>query len=446
MKTTLLLAFNETIELHLKTAVVRNVADMAIRQPIHTVYGGAHLFNKDTAAKLGRVAVRALTENASGPEEFASVLGINSSIAEAVYLRVTEKLAREAVEDLRVDFEDGYGTRTKAEEDGHAISAAAEMAAAMEAGTLPPFIGIRIKSFSTEAHRRAIRTLDLFLTELATRTSGKLPPNFVVTLPKVESPAQVTALADILDELEVSLGLLHNAVRIEIMVETPQAIIAADGRSALLEMAAAARGRCRGAHFGAYDYTASLGITSAHQRLEHQACDFARNMMQAALAGTGVWLSDGATNIMPVGPHRGDELSPNQRDENRETVHRAWRIHYDHCRRSLANGFYQGWDLHPAQLPTRFAAVYAMFLEEMEPAGRRLRSFIDKAAKASLVGDQFDDAATGQGLLNFFVRAVNCGALTESEAAIQTGLTMERLRSRSFALITGADSDRAPLI
>jgi hypothetical protein len=192
-----------------------------------------------------------------------------------------------------------------------------------------------------------------------------------------------------------------------------------------------------GAHFGTYDYTAGCNITAAYQVMDHPACDFARHMMQIAFAGTGINLSDGATNVMPVAPHRaaaGESLTVEQVAENRTTVHRAWKLHYDHTRHSLMNAYYQGWDLHPAQLPTRYAAVYAFFLEGLEPATVRLKNFIEKAAQATLVGDVFDDAATGQGLLNYFLRAINCGAITEQEALV-TGLTLDELRGRSFVKI-----------
>jgi hypothetical protein len=192
------------------------------------------------------------------------------------------------------------------------------------------------------------------------------------------------------------------------------------------------------AHFGTYDYTASCNITAAHQHMLHPACDFARHMMQVAFGGTGIWLSDGATNIMPVAPHRapeGGQLSAEQLEENQRVVHRAWRLHYDHIQHSLTNAYYQGWDLHPAQLPTRYAAVYAFFLESLEAASERLSNFVEKAAKATLVGDVFDDAATGQGLLNYFLRAINCGALTEEEALRLSSLTLDELRSGSFVKI-----------
>jgi hypothetical protein len=171
----------------------------------------------------------------------------------------------------------------------------------------------------------------------------------------------------------------------------------------------------------------------------HPACDFAKHMMQVSFGGTGIWLSDGATNIMPVAPHRftegGPPLTPEQIIENRTVVHRAWKLHFDHIQHSLENGYYQGWDLHPAQLPTRYAAVYSFFLESLDAASERLKNFVEKAAKATLVGDVFDDAATGQGLLNYFLRAINSGALTEEEAIELSGLTLAELRSGSFVKI-----------
>jgi citrate lyase beta subunit len=219
------------------------------------------------------------------------------------------------------------------------------------------------------------------------------------------------------------------------MIETTQSIVSSDGQVSMPNFLEAAQGRCTGAHFGTYDYTASCSITAAYQDMLHPACDFARSMMQVAFGGTGVWLSDGATNIMPVARHRGDDLTDEQTAENNETIYRAWKLHYDHCRHSLANGFYQGWDLHPAQLPTRYAAVFTFFLEGLDAASERLKNFVEKAAQATLVGDVFDDAATGQGLLNYFVRAINCGAVSEAEATSRTGLTVEELRSGSFVKI-----------
>src|SRR5213083_1321392 len=403
-----------TLDQALVALAARFPGDSGQRQPVHTVYGGAQLFKSDTTPKLGALALRSLNEFAPDPQSFARAIGLTPN-EETIYRRVVEKLRREPVEDFRIDFEDGYGNRPDDEEDGHAAAAARAVAKGMSDGTLSPFIGIRIKPFTQELTRRSIRTLDIFLSTL-----GALPPWFVVTLPKIQLPQQVTALIDIFEQLEPKLGLDRGALKMEFMIETTQSILNERGGSNLPLFLEAARGRAIAAHFGTYDYTASCNITAAHQRMDHPACDFARHSMQVAYAGTGLWLSDGATNVMPVG--------------DRATVHRAWRLHVDHIRHSLVNGFYQGWDLNPAPLPTRYAAVYSFFLQGLEAGTERLRNFIQKAGQATLVGDVFDDAATGQGLLNYFLRALNCGAITENEA-LATGLTLDELRSRSFVKI-----------
>jgi citrate lyase beta subunit len=400
------------------------------RQPVHTVYGGAHIFKSDTTRKLGELAQKALKLYAPSAISFAEAIGIDLGIAETVYARVQEKLKREAVEDFRIDFEDGYGIRADAEEDQHAAQAAAECAKGRDAGTLSPFIGIRIKSFAGELAARSLRTMDIFLSGLA----GKLPQNFVVTLPKITGPDQVTALIDAFEALEPKLGLQRGSLKMEPMIEVTQTILDTDGTSMLPKLLRAARGRMVAAHFGTYDYTASCNITAAYQSMRHPACDFAKQMMQVAYASTGIWLSDGATTIMPVPVHRGDSLGEVQRRDNAGAVHAAWRLHADDIRHSLVNGFYQGWDLHPAQLPSRYGAAYGFFLKGLPAATERLKNFVSKAAQATLQGDVFDDAATGQGLLNFFLRGVNCGALTEQEA-LATGLTLDEFRGRSFLKI-----------
>jgi hypothetical protein len=207
-----------------------------------------------------------------------------------------------------------------------------------------------------------------------------------------------------------------------------------NGTNPLNRFIKASNGRCIAMHFGTYDYTASAGITARYQEMDHPVCDFAHHMTKVALAHTGVWLSDGATNTMPIGPHRGENMTDDELEENKKVVHRAWKKGYDHIRHSLWNGFYQGWDLNPAQLPMRYAAVFAFFLESYDDAVERLKTFVDKAARATLIGDVFDDAATGQGLLNFFLKALNSGAITEEEV-MRTGLTLEEIRGRSFKKI-----------
>ena len=440
------------------------------RQPVHTVYGGAHLFQANTAGRLGQLARETLQEYAPDAVTFARAVGLPGAeklpssaskaaalkrrfaavpeklraenraawLAHAVYARVLEKLLREPVEDFRIDFEDGYGNRPDAEEDHHAKLAAEEVARGMSEGSLPPFIGIRIKPFSSELRERSIRTLELFMRVLCEATRGRLPENFVVTLPKVVIPEQPAAMAKLLEALETAFDLEEGTLQFELMIETPQAIFNARGESNLPRLLDASGGRCVAAHFGTYDYTASCSITAAYQTMTHPACDFAKHMMQVAFAGTGLWLSDGATNILPSAPHRaekGKRLTRAQSEENRDAVHRAWRLHYEHIQHSLVSAYYQGWDLHPAQLPTRYAAVYSFFLEGLDSASARLKNFVDKAAKATLVGDVFDDAATGQGLLNYFLRAINCGAISEAEAERLTGVSAEELHLGSFLKI-----------
>lgn len=361
---------------------------MTTRQPIHVVYGGAHLFKPDTASRLGRIALAAAEEYGPLPE----ALGVSQAVAG----RVLDKLRTEPVEDYRIDFEDGYGYRSDSDEDGHAVAAARAVREGLSAGSLPPNIGFRVKSLAGEARRRALRTLELFLKELG----SPRPANFVVTLPKVTAAEQVAALAARYDGA------------IEIMVETPQCFECGN----LVRFVEAGAGRVRGAHFGPFDYTSSIGITSKGQDLRHPACDMARHWMQVALVPAGVWLSDGPTNVMPVA-----------RDRGAEGVREAWRTHFANVRHALHMGFYQGWDLHPAQLVSRYAAVYSFFEESAGEAAQRLRNFVEKQAQATMVGQTFDDAASVLGLANFFLRAAGCGAMDEAGVQQLTGLTLAQL-------------------
>jgi citrate lyase beta subunit len=411
--------------------------DPETRQPVHSVYGGAHLFKADTAKKLSELSLKALHESAPEPAILASALGFDQRFADAIHARVVRKLETEAVEDFRIDFEDGYGNRSDEEEDAHATQAALEVAKGYAQKTLPPFIGVRIKPLTAELAARSLRTTDIFISTLLAATKNRLPDGFVVTLPKIIAPKQVEITARALAAIESARKLKPGALDMEIMVETTQSVFSPRGDVALPPLIKAGGGRIRGAHLGTYDYTAGCNITAQYQSMTHPACDFAKHVMQVSLAGTGVTLSDGATNVMPVPPHKANAnaaLTEAQQAENRWAVHRVWRLHYEHVRHSLRQGFYQGWDLHPGQLPTRYAAVYAFFLEGLEQSSARLKNFMERAAQATLQGDVFDDAATGQGLLNYFLRALNCGAigLEEIEA---TGLTVAEIQTRSFAQI-----------
>lgn len=426
------------------------------RQPVHVVYGGADRFNAETPGKFGRLALASIESYAPTFAEFADAMWLKGAdtlphytdpirelefkladdpddarerfpeahFAWSVYRRVIQKLESDPVEDFRIDFEDGYGFRTDAEEDAHAKSAAEELSRVTEANLA--FRGFRIKSFQKETYARAVRTLGIFLTEYVKR--GTLT-NFVVTLPKIARAEEVGTLAALLDAIESENSIASGSIGIEIMIETPEAVNNAGS------LVAAGRDRVRSAHFGAFDYTASLGVAADHQHLQHDACRFARPMMQNSLAPLGVRISDSVTTDMPVPIHRGGSLSSKQNSENIKAVRGAWRKHFNNVTLALVNGFYQGWDLHPAQLPARYAALFAFFLENADAQAARLRQFVGKATKAMLTGNLFDDAASAQGLLNFFIRAASCGAMPLADITQKTDLSQEELRSASFARI-----------
>lgn len=452
-------------DMHNKT----HPGESSARQAVHTVYGGAQIFKAETAQRLGEIALASFQEYAPDFVTMAKAMGFPNAeylpenpdeitdlknrleddeesvktenedawLAYTVYKRVLNKLINEPVEDFRIDFEDGYGNRPDAEEDNDAVRNAKEVAKGMRNDTLPPFIGIRIKPFTPELKSRSVRTLQLFLQTLISETGNTLPDNFVVTIPKIVSAEEVSILADLLEAIEDATTLESGSLKIELMIETPQSLIANTGEILLPKLIPAAKGRCVSAHFGVYDYTASVNITAAYQSMDHEACDFARHIMKVSFAQTGINISDGATNIMPVGPHRankGSKLTEEQTQENFDVVHRAWNIMFNHVNHSLKQGYYQGWDLHPAQFPVRYAAVYLFFLKSLKEASLRLKTFVERAAQATLVGDVFDDAATGQGLLNYFLRGLNCGAITPKEAE-STGLSIEEIQSRSFVKI-----------
>jgi hypothetical protein len=452
------------------SAVSRQI--LPFRSPVHVVYGGANLFKSGTPNKLGKIALKSLETYAPNFTEFARAMWLKGAdalpvydelitdlerrltenaeavkrdnfaawFAWTIYKRTSEKLQREAVEDFRIDFEDGYGIRANDEEDAHSISASDELAKSFLERTITPFCGFRIKSFASETYKRSIRTLDLFLTNLLEKTGGKLPENFVITLPKISRREEVEVLAELLAKFERRNSLENRAIKIEIMIEMPQAIVNEKGEIALRSLVEAGKGRVTSAHFGAYDYTASLGISGVHQHLRHEACNFARQMMQIALTPLDIRLSDSVTTEIPIAVYKGDGLSKEQTKENFRAVHNAWRKHYNNVTGSLINGFYQSWDLHPAQLPARYAAVYSFFLESKDEQGKRLKGFIERATQANLTGNTFDDAASAQGLLNFFGRAISCGALMTEEITEATGLTTEQLNSASFAKIIESEN------
>lgn len=360
----------------------------AERRPVHTVYVPADRFTADTPSELGGEALRLLNAHAPDGAAVANAFGIDGALADTVRERVVAKLSREPVEDVRIDFEDGYGVRDDEEEDAHVAQAVEEVARAYEARRLPYYWGLRIRSFAEKGHERGLRTLDGFLTGLAERL-GKLPGGFVVTFPKIIAAAHVELFAEFLGRFEDEIGLPEGMLRFEVQIETPESVLR------LPEIMRAGGDRVSAAHFGVYDYTAALGLPPSEQRLDHPVCDNARHVMQLVTAGTGVRLSDGSTNIVPA-------------DDRTEEVHRVWRRHAELVRHALLQGYDQGWDLHAAHLASRFATVYAFHLGGLDEAIDRVRAWNDGAGTE---GGVLDEPATIKALTKRLRRAVDCGAV-----------------------------------
>ncbi|MCP9954907.1 aldolase [Actinomadura madurae] len=359
----------------------------------------ADRFSRSTPADFGAEALRLLNTHTPGAGSFGAAFGLDPELAGPVRERVAAKLTAEPVEDVRIDFEDGYGVRDDTEEDAHVDQVVEAVAAAYQVKGLPHYWGLRVKSFADGGHERAMRTLDGFLTALRDRL-GRLPGGFTITFPKAMSVEHVRLFVEFLDRLETSLGLPQGILRFEIQIETPQVLLDdEENRTGLQSFVSEAKGRITAAHFGVFDYTAALGLPPHEQRLDHPACDFARHIMQVSLAGTGVRLSDGSTNVIP-------------RNDGPDEVNATWAVHAAHVRHSLQHGFYQGWDLHPAHLPSRYAAVYAFHLSGVDDVIGRVRAWHEQAAgNASGV---MDEPATIRALTARLRRAVDCGALDES--------------------------------
>lgn len=388
-------------------------------RPFHVVYGGAHRFSRDTATKLGRLAREALAEHAPDPAHLTELVGLggDEALAAQVYERLARKLARQPIEDLRVDFEDGFGPRSDEEEDREAARAGIELAAAAEQGSLPPFVGVRVKALRGRTAKRALSTLDLFLS--AAGSALEALPSFVVTLPKVESAAELVVLCDALEAIEPALALPHGHIGVEVMVESPRGLIGPGGRLRVPDLVEAGRGRVRSVHLGTYDYLGALGITAPHQAGDHPAADLARQLLKLSVAGADVTVSDGATHLMPIGPHRarGAALDETQREENRAVVKQALQVHSRGIRRALETGIYCGWDLHPTQLLARWATTFAFFLDDLEEQTARLAAYLERARAAARTGAMFEDAASAQGLFHTFLRGRAAGALDDDDLA-----------------------------
>ncbi len=375
--------------------------EAATRQPVHTVYVPADHYRPDTPRRYGSAALALIDTHITSPTEFADQVGLTPEFVDDVFPRVLDKLSRQPIEDLRVDFEDGYGIRPDDEENAAAEAAGRALAETAAEPDAPFLTGIRIKGLQAPTRRRGLRTLDRLLA--AAGRHGGLPGRFVITLPKVAHVAEVTTAVRIAEHLERGHGLPEGSLRFELQIEVPQAVIGPDGSATVARMVHAAEGRCEGLHYGTYDFSAAAGVLAGQQSLEHPLADHAKAVMQLAAAQTGVRVSDGSTNVIPVG-------SP-------DAVVAAWRLHARLVRRSLRHALYQGWDLHPGHLVTRYAATYDFYRGQLRPSCDRLVQYTGKAAAGVL-----DEPATAQALATAVLRALDCGACDDTEVADASGL------------------------
>ncbi|MFE3189959.1 DUF6986 family protein [Nocardia sp. NPDC059240] len=348
-------------------------------QPIHTAYVSGADASVDTPREWGSAAL----ELAESQRDLLVALA-----GEDVVARTLETLRERPIQDLRFDFEDGYGTRDDETEDAAALNAGAVLKA------LPAEVrsrGIRTKGLTTLEWARAIRTLEKVL-----EGAGGVPEGFVFTVPKIRHVEQADLTVQVCEAIEQAHGLPAGALKFELQIESPQAIIAADGSSPVSQLIQRSAGRATGLHYGTYDYSAALGIAPKFQSLEHPVADHAKAVMQAAAATTGVWVCDGSTQVLPIGTD----------EEVRAAVSRHFRL----VTRSLERGYYQGWDMGAGHLVTRWLATFAFFREGLGVAAPRIGRYLDRQGGAVM-----DEPATAQALATVVLRGLECGAFDPAD-------------------------------
>ena len=380
--------------------------DFGGRQPIHTCYVPADKLTATTPAQWGAIALQTIEEHTPTAKVLATAVGADTGGIEEIFDRIKAKLKAEPIEDLRIDFEDGYGRRG---DDAEERDLAAALVAFKDIKT--PFIGIRMKALEAVMRNRGLKTLDQFTAGII--SNGKYPENCVITLPKVTFPEQVDVMVSALEVIEKAHGLTAGTIRFEIQIETTQAIMDQNGSVTAAQYIDRAKGRLSAFHYGTYDYSAAAGISSAYQSLDHPAADYAKNVLQVVTAGTTVRISDGSTNILPIG--------------TTAEVHAAMHNHYRLVRRSLERGIYQGWDLHGSQLPTRITANWIFYRDGLAAASLRLRNYLSSATSGTM-----DEPATALTLARYFLRGLDCGAIESSEIEKLTKLDEAGLRDIVF--------------
>ncbi|QHN35516.1 HpcH/HpaI aldolase/citrate lyase family protein [Gordonia pseudamarae] len=380
--------------------------DDPVGQPAHTVYVSAADAGAGTAREWGERALVLAADSAHVLAELAGEQAVDIALA---------RLRTNPIEDLRIDLEDGYGWRPDDVEDAHARAAGHTLRAwSADDAHAPRSFGVRAKGLGAAERDRGLRTLELVLD-----AAGGIPDGFVFTVPKLRDVRQVDAVIVLCEEFERVHGVPAGTLRFELQIEIPQAVLGPDGTATLARAIHRGRPRLSGLHYGTYDYSAACGIVSAHQSPAHPAADHAKAVMQAAAAQTGVWLSDGSTQVLPTG-------SP-------DNIAAALRRHHGLVVRSLERGIYQGWDMHPGHLVTRWLAVVGFFRDAMPGAATRLQAYFERSG-----GDVADEPATAMSLSLVIERGIAAGAFTFGEvtaiAPLVTAPALGSLRAGGGAL------------
>jgi citrate lyase beta subunit len=361
-------------------------------QPVHTVYVSAADATPQIPQEWGAAAADLLDTH----RDLITELGG----ADAVDI-VARRLESAPIQDLRLDFEDGYGRRSDDTEDRDARRAGHTLAAL---GT--DVCGIRIKGLTSAERNRAVRTLELVLD-----AAGAVPSGFVFTVPKLRAAEQATAAVWLCEALEHAHGLPDGTLRFELQIESPQAILGADGTATVAKALHRSAGRCLGLHYGTYDYSAACGIAPQQQALDHPVADHAKAVMMAAAAQTGVRVVDGSTQVTPAGTG--------------EEVRSAIRRHHHLVTRSLERGYYQGWDMHPGHLVTRWLATVTFFRAALAAAAPRLQAYLDRRGGAIV-----DEPATAEALATVVLRGLGVGAFAIGDVlALAPGADLAVLRN-----------------
>jgi hypothetical protein len=131
------------------------------------------------------------------------------------------------------------------------------------------------------------------------------------------------------------------------------------------------------------------------------------------------------------------ELDEARRHDNRAAIVRAWRLSFSHVTHALRSGIYQGWDVHGAQIPVRYAANYAFFVQGFFDAGSRLATMLAELGRAQSEGAFLDDVATAQTLFAYVRRGFACGAIDEGDLR-STGLRRGEIDLPSFSAVLRA--------